>query len=68
MGDERAKMLRKITEIYPKFINMDSISKFIFLMRNEDAHILTWIGKFIYDAFQARLTQYPPAQSSLVNT
>ena len=62
MGNERSHLFRKITEIHPEFLYMDSMSKFIFLMRNKDAHILTWLGKFIYDAFKARLIQYPPEQ------
>ena len=62
MGNERSHLFRKITEIYMEYLYMYSMSKFIFLMRNTDANILTWIGTFIHDVIKSRLTQYPPEQ------
>ena len=51
---ERAILYAKINEIMPDFKNMSDDERFIYLMCNDHDHILTWVGKFIYQAFEKR--------------
>ena len=52
----RHEMFSKIVKKNTNFYNLDAAQKFNFLLTNQDPQILTWLGKFIFLAFQSRET------------
>ena len=51
---DRNHLFNEISKQYPIFRNMCHTDKFVFLMSNQSPQILTWTGKFIYNAFITR--------------
>ena len=61
-SNERDSFYRKIYELYPLFSNMCDDEKFIYLMKNTNAQILSWTGKFIHDSmFQRSICHILPS-------
>jgi len=56
---ERAKLFVKISTVIPEFELMPVNEKFIFLMCCDNEQVLTWVGKFIYQAFEKRDSSIP---------
>ena len=54
---DRHTLFDKILGIHPNFTSLADPNKFVFLLSNKEARILTWVGKFIYDSFNKR-TEY----------
>ena len=50
----RRDLYTKVAYVMPEFSNMDNAGKFVFLTCNENPQILTWVGKFLYNAFEQR--------------
>ena len=53
-GEHRHTLFSKVIEIFPYFSTLPGPEKFIFLLCNSDSKILTWVGRFIYEAFESR--------------
>ena len=51
---ERRKLLSKIEARYNGFLSLDIHQMWSFLLSNEDCQCLTWLGKYLYDAFDIR--------------
>jgi len=54
LTDERREFTSRILSKYPHFASMENDEKFIFLLQNKDAQIVTWTAKFIYHSMQKR--------------
>ena len=52
--DERRALFNTVISKCPQFSLMREQESFVFLLTSEDADILTWTGKFIYNAFKKR--------------
>jgi hypothetical protein len=50
----RGELYSKVVNVMPEFSTMDINRKFVFLTCNENQQILTWVGKFLYTAFERR--------------
>jgi len=50
----RRELYSKVADVMPGFSNMNVNEKFVYLMCNENQQILTWVGKFLYSAFELR--------------
>ena len=57
-SNERSKLYEKIAKLYPVFMNFCDDEKFIFLMKNTNAQILSWTSKFIHDSMLQRSVQH----------
>ena len=64
IADERSVLYTKISACHNGFMSMDEQEKFIFLLSNNDAQILTWTGKFIYNGFQKRFLTISSSNAS----
>ena len=51
---ERSVLENNVSKLYPSFPLIDDYQKFLFLMKNNDANILTWFGKFLHNSFKTR--------------
>ena len=51
---ERSVLESNVSKLYPSFPLIDDYQKFLFLMKNNDAKILTWFGKFLHNSFKTR--------------
>ena len=51
---ERRQLLSKIEAKYNGFLSLDIHQMWSFLLSNEDCQCLTWLGKYLYDAFEIR--------------
>ena len=51
---ERRQLLSKIEARYNGFLSLDIHQMWSFLLSNEDCQCLTWLGKYLYDAFEIR--------------
>jgi hypothetical protein len=50
----RRQLYSNIVGVMPAFSNMKANEKFVFLTCNENQQVLTWVGKFLYAAFEQR--------------
>ena len=55
--DNRSELFKKIANINQSFLNMNSRTKFIYLLSSNDSGVLTNLGKFIYASFLTRETK-----------
>ena len=51
---ERRQLLSKIEARYNGCLSLDIHQMWSFLLSNEDCQCLTWLGKYLYDAFEIR--------------
>ena len=51
---ECRQLLSKIEARYNGFLSLDIHQMWSFLLSNEDCQCLTWLGKYLYDAFEIR--------------
>ena len=51
---ECRQLLIKIETGYDGFLSLDIHKMWSFLLSNEDCQCLTWLGKYLYDAFEIR--------------
>ena len=51
---ERRQLLSKIEARYNGFLSLDIHQMWSSLLSNEDCQCLTWLGKYLYDAFEIR--------------
>ena len=51
---ERNILFNRISISYSKFTSFNRIEKFKFLLTKSDPQLLTWVGKFIHNAFEKR--------------
>ena len=56
--NDRATLFERINEKHAHFENLNNIDKFIFLMTNKDAQILSWTAKFIHDCMYQRSVKF----------
>ena len=53
-NEQRCTLFTKVSDLVPDFLSLSSTEQFIFLLSNNNSRVLTWVGKFIYDAFNSR--------------
>ena len=51
---ERETLYSRIISVVPSFTSMDDTEKFVYMLTNDDARVLTWVGKFIYKSLFIR--------------
>ena len=51
---ERLHLLGRVGNKFPIFFALNKTEKFIFLMKNSHAQIITWVAKFVYHAMNKR--------------
>ena len=52
---ERSVLEANVSKLYPSFSFIDNYQKFVFLMKTNDAIILTWFGKFLHNSFNTEI-------------
>ena len=45
---ERVDLYTKLRNKFLNFCTLNDSEKFIFLMQSNDAHVITWMAKFVY--------------------
>ena len=50
----RNELYAQIESYKPEFRSMSDRQKFVFLLCNDDAFVLSWLGRFIYGSFEVR--------------
>ena len=55
---ERTNLYVKIIELCPTFNQLSNHQKFIYLMKNTNEQLLTWVAKFIHDAMHQRAARH----------
>ena len=45
---ERLDLNTKVRNKFSNFCTLNDSEKFIFLMQSNDAHVITWMAKFVY--------------------
>ena len=51
---ERLDVFGRVGNKFPVFCTLDETAKFIFLMQNSDAQLITWVAKFIHHSTNKR--------------
>ena len=51
---ERLDLFGRVGNKFPVFCALDETAKFIFLMQNSDAQLITWVAKFIHHSMNKR--------------
>ena len=51
---ERIDLFGRVGNKFPVFCALDETAKFIFLMQNSDAQLVTWVAKFIHHSMNKR--------------
>ena len=51
---ERLDLFGRVGNKFPVFSALDETAKFIFLMQNSDAQLITWVAKFIHHSMNKR--------------
>ena len=51
---ERLDLYTKVRKKFSNFCTLNDSEKFIFLMQSNDAHVTTWMAKFVYRSMSKR--------------
>ena len=51
---ERLDLFGRVGNKFPVFCALDETAKFVFLMQNSDAQLITWVAKFIHYSMNKR--------------
>ena len=51
--NERRILYDKVTGKFPEFEHLGDVEKFVFLFTFDDAQMLSWLGKFLYQSFSS---------------
>ena len=51
---ERLELYTKVRNKFSNFCTLNDSAKFIFLMQSNDAHVITWMAKFVYRSMSKR--------------
>ena len=51
---ERLDLYTKVRKKFSNFCTLNDSEKFIFLMQSNDAHVITWMAKFVYRSMSKR--------------
>ena len=55
--NERRTLYDKVTGKFPEFEHLADVEKFVFLFTFDDAQMLSWRGKFLYQSFRSKTTE-----------
>ena len=55
--NERGILYDKVTSKFPEFEHLCDVEIFVFLFTFDDAQMLSWLGKFLYQSFRSKTTQ-----------
>ena len=55
---ERIVLYDKVARKFPEFDQLADVEKFVFLFTFKDAQMLTWLGKFLYESFRTKASQW----------
>ena len=55
--NERKILYDKVTGKFPEFEHLGDVEKFVFLFTFDDAQMLSWLDKFLYQSFHSKTNQ-----------
>ena len=56
-SQRKENTFNKVTGKFPEFEHLGDVEKFVFLFTFDDAQMLSWLGKFLYQSFHSKTNQ-----------